>query len=61
MSEQALRIGIDVGSTSVKLAVIDDDAHIVYASYQRHHTDVRSTAKALLYLLLLMAVDFNSS
>ncbi len=42
-----LRLGIDVGSTTVKLAVLDDDDRIVYASYQRHHTDVRATAKAL--------------
>ena len=42
-----LRLGIDVGSTTVKLAVLDDDDALVYASYQRHHTDVRATAKAL--------------
>ncbi|MCH4181397.1 MAG: acyl-CoA dehydratase activase-related protein [Atopobiaceae bacterium] len=42
-----LRLGIDVGSTTVKLAVIDEDAHLVYANYQRHHTDIRATAKEL--------------
>ena len=42
-----LRLGIDVGSTTVKLAVLDEDDQLVYASYQRHHTDVRATAKAL--------------
>nr|WP_314639174.1 acyl-CoA dehydratase activase-related protein [uncultured Olsenella sp.] len=42
-----LRLGIDVGSTTVKLAVIDARNHLVYANYERHHTDVRATAKAL--------------
>ena len=46
-SGRKLRLGIDVGSTTVKLAVLDEDAKLVYASYQRHHTDVRATVKAL--------------
>lgn len=42
-----LRLGIDVGSTTVKLAVIDGNANLVYANYERHHTDIRATAKEL--------------
>ena len=48
LSHAHLRLGIDVGSTTVKLAVIDDNDHLVYANYERHHTDVRATAKAAL-------------
>ncbi len=44
---RSLRLGIDVGSTTVKLAVIDESGAIVYANYQRHHTDIRATAKEL--------------
>ncbi len=47
LSGRALRLGIDVGSTTVKLAVIDEDANLVYANYERHHTDIRATAKEL--------------
>ncbi len=36
-------IGIDVGSTTVKLAVLDDDHNILWAVYRRHHADVRAT------------------
>ena len=39
----ALRIGIDVGSTTVKLAVLDNDHNILWAVYRRHHADVRAT------------------
>ena len=36
-------IGIDVGSTTVKLAILDDADQIRYAVYRRHHADVRAT------------------
>ena len=42
-----LHLGIDVGSTTVKLAVLNDANEIVYAKYQRHHTDVRACARDL--------------
>lgn len=43
----ALHLGIDVGSTTVKLTVLNDENRIVYAKYQRHHTDVRACARDL--------------
>ena len=42
-----LHLGIDVGSTTVKLAVLNDANQVVYAKYQRHHTDVRACARDL--------------
>ncbi|MEE0476788.1 MAG: BadF/BadG/BcrA/BcrD ATPase family protein, partial [Adlercreutzia sp.] len=36
-------IGIDVGSTTVKLAVLGNDNEILWAVYRRHHADVRAT------------------
>ena len=38
-----IRVGIDVGSTTVKIAVIDEDDKIIYSDYQRHRADIRST------------------
>ena len=38
-----VRIGIDVGSTTVKVAVLDDDDNLIYGDYQRHRADIRST------------------
>ena len=43
-----LHIGIDVGSTTVKLAVLDDANEIKWAVYQRHHADVRATVVEVL-------------
>ncbi|MBQ9955090.1 MAG: 2-hydroxyacyl-CoA dehydratase [Eggerthellaceae bacterium] len=38
-----LHLGIDVGSTTVKLAVLNRANEIVWAVYRRHHADVRAT------------------
>ena len=38
-----IRIGIDVGSTTVKVAILDDDDKLIYGDYQRHRADIRST------------------
>ncbi len=38
-----LHIGIDVGSTTVKLAILDDRNEVLWSIYQRHHADVRAT------------------
>ena len=38
-----LRLGIDVGSTTVKLAVLDATGEVKWAVYRRHHADVRAT------------------
>ena len=37
------RIGLDIGSTTIKSAVLDDDGNLVGSNYQRHNSDVRAT------------------
>ncbi len=43
-----LRAGIDVGSTTVKLAILDREDQVVWSIYQRHHSDVRATIAEVL-------------
>ncbi len=43
-----LHLGIDVGSTTVKLAILDDDNNMHFSRYQRHHTDIRATISEIL-------------
>ncbi|WP_417178331.1 acyl-CoA dehydratase activase-related protein [Adlercreutzia equolifaciens] len=38
-----MSLGIDVGSTTVKVAVLDERNEVRYAVYRRHHADVRAT------------------
>lgn len=42
------RLGIDIGSTTVKIAVIDDDNQILFADYERHYANIQETLTALL-------------
>lgn len=48
MSSTRLHLGIDVGSTTVKVAVLDNNQQIVYSVYRRHHADVRATVLEVL-------------
>ena len=43
-----LSLGIDVGSTTVKTVIIDNDKKIIYSEYQRHFSKVREAVKAQL-------------
>lgn len=36
-------IGLDVGSTTVKIAVLDKNKKLIYSDYKRHYSDIRST------------------
>lgn len=38
-----VRVGIDVGSTTVKIAILNDEDKLIYSDYQRHRADIRST------------------
>ena len=41
-------IGLDVGSTTVKVVIFNTEAEAVYARYQRHMSDVRATVAQML-------------
>lgn len=43
-----LHLGLDVGSTTVKLVVLDRDDNIVYSKYQRHYSDIKKTIYQIL-------------
>lgn len=46
------RIGLDIGSTTIKTAVLDENDKLVHSSYQRHNSDVRATLYDVLNGLL---------
>ena len=44
-----LKIGLDVGSTTIKTIVLDDSGKIVYSAYERHYSQITAkTAEALI-------------
>ena len=40
-------LGIDIGSTTVKIAILDPSCKIMFADYRRHHADIQGTLRAL--------------
>ena len=38
-----LHVGLDVGSTTVKIVVMDDKLNTIYENYQRHFSDTKNT------------------
>ncbi len=45
------RIGIDIGSTTVKVAVLDEQNQLLFRSYERHYSKARERAAATLRTL----------
>ncbi len=43
-----LHMGIDIGSTTVKIVVCDDNKNIVFSEYRRHLSDIRAAVGDLL-------------
>lgn len=42
------RLGIDIGSTTVKVAVIDEKHNILFSEYKRHFANIKETLKELI-------------
>mgnify|MGYP002514811890 CR=1 FL=1 len=42
-------IGIDIGSTTVKVALLDNDHNILFSDYQRHFANIQETLHELLH------------
>jgi predicted CoA-substrate-specific enzyme activase len=45
---KVFHVGIDVGSTTVKLAILNGNMKMVYGKYQRHFSDIKKTVIELL-------------
>lgn len=42
------KLGIDIGSTTVKIAILDSQGNLVFADYERHFANIRETLADLL-------------
>ena len=43
------RVGIDIGSTTVKIAILDESNHIIFSAYERHFANIQETLKNIKY------------
>ncbi|MGN0292301.1 MAG: BadF/BadG/BcrA/BcrD ATPase family protein, partial [Lachnospiraceae bacterium] len=42
------KLGIDIGSTTVKIAILDENDDLVFSDYERHFANIQDTLAALL-------------
>ena len=42
------RLGIDIGSTTVKIAILDNDDKVLFSDYERHFANIQETLASLL-------------
>ncbi len=50
--KKVLHVGLDVGSTTVKIVVMNDKLENLYTNYTRHHSDTKNTIYEVLKKLL---------
>ncbi|MCM1262553.1 MAG: 2-hydroxyacyl-CoA dehydratase [Butyrivibrio sp.] len=48
MNQAQYTLGIDIGSTTVKIAVLDDKHQLMFSDYKRHFANIRETLSDLL-------------
>lgn len=48
MTATTYALGLDIGSTTVKVVILDKDNNILYKKYERHHSNVREKALSLI-------------
>lgn len=48
MSKEFYTLGIDIGSTTVKVAILDVEHKLLFSDYQRHYANIRETLSSLL-------------
>ena len=47
-TQESYSLGIDIGSTTVKIAILDQTHHILFSDYKRHFANIQETLSALL-------------
>ena len=48
IKDQLYRLGIDIGSTTVKIAILDKVGEILFSDYERHYANIQETLASLL-------------
>ncbi len=48
MAKTKYSLGIDIGSTTVKVAIMDEENTLLFSDYKRHFADIQGTLAGLL-------------
>ena len=41
--KELLHVGLDIGSTTVKIVILNKNKEIIYSNYERHFSDTKTT------------------
>ena len=50
---ETYKLGIDIGSTTVKIAILDESKQLVFSDYERHFANIRETLHTLIEKALI--------
>ena len=56
--KELLHIGLDIGSTTVKIVILNENLEVVYSNYERHFSDTKTT---LYNVLAKLVKDYPNS
>ena len=59
MNTKVLHVGLDVGSTTVKIVIMDDHLNTIYTNYRRHFSDTKNTVCDVLEELAKNYADYT--
>ena len=59
MTMNKYRLGIDIGSTTVKIAILDDNNNILFSDYERHFANIQETLQSLLEKAVAQLGEFE--
>ncbi len=60
-SETRYQLGIDIGSTTVKIAITDQNKSLLFSDYERHFANIQETLASLLEKAVAQLSDLNVS
>lgn len=43
-----LHVGIDIGSTTIKVVILNENKEMIYSRYERHYADIKKKLKEIL-------------
>lgn len=57
--KEVLHLGIDIGSTTVKIVLLDTNSNIIYSKYERHYSNIKETTTSFIKEVFTKYKDYD--
>ncbi|MGG7098758.1 acyl-CoA dehydratase activase-related protein [Clostridium sardiniense] len=57
--KEVLHLGIDIGSTTVKIVLLDTNINIIYSKYERHYSNIKETTTSFIKEVFTKYKDYD--